>query len=141
MNTILQRGATSGLLAGLILGVLFFVDYGPGASLLKSAGWFGLAQTGGAKWFGFLILVVLGGLFGLLFGLLQRNRTVELGRSLLMGLAMGLAWWVIVALIIGTAINHVKLDLGGFLYSFVMLLLYGVLLGSLFFQRSPAQTA
>ena len=141
MNTTLQRGTTSGLLAGLILGVLFFVDYGPGASLSKSAGWFGLSQVGGAKWIGFLILIVLGGLFGLLFGVLQRNRTVELGRSLLIGLAMGLAWWVIVALLIGTVINHVKLDLGGFLYSFVMLLLYGILLGSLYFQRSSVQVA
>ena len=141
MNTTLQRGTTSGLLAGLILGVLFFVDYGPGASLSKSAAWFGLSQVGGAKWIGFLMLIVLGGLFGLLFGVLQRNRTIELGRSLLIGLAMGLAWWVIVALLIGTVINHVKLDLGGFLYSFVMLLLYGVLLGSLYFQRSSARVA
>lgn len=141
MNATIQRGATSGVLAGLILGILFFVDYGPGASLLKSAGWFGLSQSAGAKWFGFLILIVVGGLFGLLFGVLQRNGPVELGRSLLLGLAMGLAWWLIVALLIGTGINHVKLDLGGFLYSFIMLLLYGTLLGSLFFQRSTVQRA
>ena len=141
MNATIQRGATSGALAGLILGILFFVDYGPGASLLKSASWFGLSQGAGAKWFGFLILIVLGGLFGLLFGVLQRNRSVELGRSLIVGLAMGLAWWLIVALLIGTGINHVKLDLAGFLYSFLMLLLYGTLLGSLFFQRSTVQRA
>ncbi len=141
MNVTIQRGATSGALAGLILGILFFVDYGPGASLLKAAGWFGLSQAGGAKWLGFLILIVLGGLFGLLFGVLQRNRTVDLGRSLLIGLAVGLAWWIIVALLIGTGINHVKLDLGGFLYSFVMLLLYGIMLGSLYFQRSSVQVA
>ena len=132
MNVTIQRGATSGVLAGLILGLLFFVDYGPGDSLLKSAGWFGLSHSAGAKWFGFLILIVLGGLFG---GL-QRNRPVELGRSLLVGLATGLTWWLIVALLIGTGINHIKLDLGGFLYSFIMLLLYGTLLGSFFFQRS-----
>jgi hypothetical protein len=136
MNPTIQRGATSGILAGLLLGILFFVDYGPGSSLLKPAAWFGLAQAGGAKWIGFLILIVLGGLFGLLFGVLQRNRTVELGRSLLIGGAMGLIWWVIVAWLIGSGINHIKLDLGSFLYSFIMLLLYGMLLGSLFFQRS-----
>ena len=141
MNTTIQRGATSGILAGLILGVLFFVDYGPGASLLKSASWFGLSQSGGAKWLGFLTLIILGGVFGLLFGVLQRNRPVELGRSLIVGLAMGLAWWLVVVLLIGTGINHVKLDLGGFLYSFVMLLLYGTLLGSLFFQRSTVSVA
>ncbi len=141
MNATIQRGATSGVLVGLFLSILFFVDYGPGASLLKAAGWFGLSHISGAAWLGFLILIILGGIFGLLFGLLQRNRPVELGRSLLVGLAVGLAWWLIVALLIGTVINHVKLDLGEFLYSFVMLLLYGVLLGSLFFQRSIAQTS
>ena len=141
MNTTIQRGVTSGALAGLILGVLFFIDYGPGVSLLKSASWFGVTQGEGAKWFGFLILIVLGGLFGLLFGVLQRNRPVELGRSLLVGLAMGLVWWLVVALLIGTVINHVRLDLGSFLYSFIMLLLYGILLGSLFFQRSSVAAA
>lgn len=141
MNTTIQRGATSGALAGFLLGVLFFIDYGPGAALLRPASWFGLSQGGGAKWFGFLILIVLGGLFGLLFGVLQSNRPVELGRSLMIGLALGLAWWLIVALLIGTVINHVRLDLGGFLFSFTMLLLYGTLLGSLFFQRSTVLVA
>ncbi len=136
MNPAIQRGATSGILAGFLLGILFFVDYGPGNALLKPASWFGLAQVGGAKWIGFLLLIILGGLFGLLFGVLQRKRTVELGRSLLVGMAMGLAWWGIVALLIGSGISHVKLDLGNFLYSFIMLFLYGMLLGSLFFQRS-----
>ncbi len=134
MNTTIRHGATSGALAGLFLGILFFVDYGPGGSLLKSASWFGLSHSGGAKWFGFLILIALGALFGLLFGILQRNRPIELGRSLIVGLAMGLSWWLIVVLLIGTGINHVTLNLGGFLYSFTMLLLYGILLGSLFYQ-------
>ena len=75
MNVTIQRGATSGVLAGLILGLLFFVDYGPGDSLLKSAGWFGLSHSAGAKWFGFLILIVLGGLFGGLFGGFRRSAT------------------------------------------------------------------
>jgi len=139
MTGTLQRGATSGLLAGLLLGILFFVDYGPGDSLLKAASWFGLAQSGGAKWFGFLILLLLGGFFGLLFGVLHHKRTIHLGRSLLVGLAMGLAWWVSIVLLLGSGIHHVKLDLGSFLYSFLMLLLYGILLGSLFFQRSAVQ--
>lgn len=141
MNTMLQRGATSGLLAGLILGVLFFVDYGPGNALVRAASWFGLGQVDGSKWLGFLILIVLGGLFGLLFGALQRNRTPELGRLLLLGLAMGIAWWVIVVFLIGTGLYHAGLDLGSFLYAFGMLLLYGVLLASLFFQRSTVQVA
>ncbi|GLV56015.1 hypothetical protein KDH_28590 [Dictyobacter sp. S3.2.2.5] len=139
MNRALQRGATSGLLAGLILGVLFFVDYGPGAALVRAASWFGLGQLGGSKWLGFLILIVMGGLFGLLFGALQRNRTPELGRLLLQGLTMGIVWWVIVVFLIGTGLYHVRLDLSGSLYAFGMLLLYGVLLGSLFFQRSTVQ--
>ena len=140
-NTTLQRGLIAGLIAGLTLGVLFFVDYGPGNSLRVPAGWFGLSHAAGATWIGFALLIVLGGLFGLLFGVLQRDKAVLLGRSLVLGLAMGVAWWVIVVLLIGIVLNHVRIDIGGFLFSFIMLLLYGMLLGTLYFQRSAPRPA
>jgi 4-amino-4-deoxy-L-arabinose transferase-like glycosyltransferase len=140
MNT-LQRGALSGFLAGLTLGVLAFIDYGPGNALNTPASWFGLGHDSNAKWFGFLFLLVLGTLFGLLFGVLQRRRIPDLGRLLVTGLAMGLAWWVIIALLLGTVINHVSLQFGSFLDAFVRLLLYGLLLGSLYFQFSVRQSS
>jgi hypothetical protein len=138
MNS-LQRGALSGLLAGLTLGVLAFVDYGPGNALNTPASWFGLAHVSNDKWLGFLVLIVLGTLFGLLFGLLQGKRVPQLGYSLVTGLAMGFAWWVIIVLLLGTVINHLSLQFGSFLDAFVRLLLYGLLLGSLFFQLSSTQ--
>jgi hypothetical protein len=138
MNS-LQRGALAGLLAGLTLGVLAFVDYGPGNALNTPASWFGLAHISNEKWLGFLILLVLGTLFGFLFGLLQGKRVPQLGYALVTGLAMGFAWWIIIVLLLGTIINHLSLQFGSFLDAFVRLLFYGLLLGSLYFQLSSTQ--
>jgi hypothetical protein len=52
------------------------------------------------------------------------------------GLVTGVVLWVILRLLFGTLINHQRLDLTGFLYSFVPLLVYGLLLGAISFQRA-----
>jgi hypothetical protein len=78
---------------------------------------------------------VLGGIFGVVFGALEGKREITLGRSLALGAATGVIFWVIVPLLFGTIINHIRLDFGGFLYSFIPLLLYGFLLGAIAFQR------
>jgi hypothetical protein len=136
------RGLIAGLLAGAILAALSFVDYGSGNQLARVAGWLGLAGTEMARWSGFLLLLLLGGLFGTLFGIMQSllgGRTqVALGRSLVTGLGTGLLFWVIVWFFAGVLINHQRLNLTEFLYSFVPLLLYGLLLGSIYFQEAPA---
>jgi hypothetical protein len=138
------RGLVAGLLAGAVLAVLGFIDVGSGNQLVRVAGWLGLAGTGTARCNGFLLLLVLGGLFGVLFGIIQsslRGRTqLTLGWSLVEGLIAGLVFWVIIWLFSGILINHQQLGLGEFLYSFVPLLLYGLLLGSIFFQRATSKS-
>ena len=131
----IQNGLLAGLLAGLILAVLFFADYGPGGLLHTPAHWLALDSKDAGKYVGFLLLIVLGGIFGVVFGALEGKREITLGRSLALGAATGVIFWVIVPLLFGTIINHIRLDFGGFLYSFIPLLLYGFLLGAIAFQR------
>ncbi len=134
MNNTMLKGLVAGLLAGIVLAVLFFVDYGPGGLLHNPARWLALDSQDAGKFVGFVLLIVLGGAFGVLFGILQGRRETTLGRSLLLGAATGVLFWVIVPLLFGVIINHWQLNLGNFLISFVPLLLYGVLLGAFFFQ-------
>jgi hypothetical protein len=137
------QGLVAGLMAGAVLAALSFVDYGSGNQLIRVASWLGLAGTGTARWMGFLLLLLLGGLFGTLFGVIQillGGRTqLTLGRSLVEGLMAGLLFWVIIWFFSGTLINHQRLNLTEFLYSFVPLLLYGLLLGSIYFQRATGE--
>ena len=131
----IQNGLLAGLFAGLVLAVLFFLDYGPGGLLHTPARWLALDSQNAGKFVGFLLLIILGGLFGVLFGLIEGRGARTLGRSLLLGAGTGILFWIIVPLLFGALINHVRLDFGGFLYSFIPLLLYGMLLGSFSFQR------
>src|SRR5258708_3706279 len=131
----LREGLVSGLLVGILLGTLFFVDYGPGSALGRIAAWFALDNPATGRLIGFFLLLVLCGLFGLLFGVVQRNQVPSLLHSLTTGLATGVIFWLLIPLLLGTIINHRSLDFGEFLFSFVMLLVYGALLGSIYFQR------
>lgn len=83
-------------------------------------------------------------LFASKIGIIQsalRGRTpLTLGGSLVEGLIVGLLFWVIIWLFSGILINHQQLGFGEFLYSFVPLLLYGLLLGSIFFQRATSKS-
>lgn len=135
----LREGSLSGLLVGVLLGVLFFVDYGPGGSLGRVAAWFGLDNPATGRLIGFFLLIVLGAVFGLLFGVAQRNQVLTLPRSLVSGVITGVIFWVLIALLLGTVINHRRLDFSEFLYGFVMLLVYGALLGSIYFQRMASR--
>ncbi len=137
----IQNGIIAGLIAGLVLGVLFFLDYGPAGLLHTPARWLGLDNKSAGQLIGFLLFIVLGGIFGAIFGTILRKREITIGRSLLLGAATGVLYWVIVPFLFGTIINHSHLDLSSFLYSFVPLLLYGVLLGALFFQREARAEA
>ncbi len=133
----LFHGLIAGGLSGALLGALFFVDTGPAGLLHTPARWLALDNPTTGKWIGFLLLLLLGGLFGLLFSLTQRTGEVRLGRLLLFGLFTGVVFWFFIPFLLGTVINnHGHLDLGGFLSSFVPLLVYGVALGSIFYQRT-----
>ncbi len=133
MRTI-RQGFLAGLLAGLLTALLFVVDYGPGNSLHGVARWLGLDSQGAGKLVGFLLILFLGGVFGILFSIVADRRQPALGRWLLTGLVAGAILWVLVVLLISTGINHVGLSFGSVLFSIVPLLVYGLLLGSISFQ-------
>src|SRR5258708_9655927 len=136
----LWNGLIAGLLAGALLGALFFVDAGQAGLLHTPARWLALDNPATGKWIGLALLLLLGALFGMLFSLTQRAGAVRLGRSLLLGILTGVVFWVIIPFLFGTVINnHGHLDLGGFLWTFVPLLIYGIVLGSIYFQRTGGQ--
>lgn len=141
MNTI-RNSVFAGFFAGLVFALLNFVEDGkPGRTLTDVARWFGLNSGNelASKFTGFLLLVILGIVFGLLFGLIQRYRAVTLGRALATGLALGAAFWFVFVFILGNLTRHAplfQLDFGGFLVFFVPCLVFGLILGSVYFQST-----
>ena len=140
MRTILQ-GGLAGLLAALVTSLFWFVDYGPGNSLHTVARWLMLDSAGAGKLVGFLLWLALGVLFGLLFGLALRLWHPTLGGTLFFGLVTGAVNWLLVVFVAGTLWPHGHLDFGGFLYSSIPLLTYGLVLGSVAFQFQTRQRA
>lgn len=133
------RGLYAGFLASLLVAGLYFVDYGPGNDYYGVANWFAVGTRDTGKFYGFFIIIVLGLFFGLIFGLIHRVQHITIRRAIVTGLALGLAWWVIFALLVANFAGRVPishLTLGSFLYSFVLCLLYGLLLGTIYFQRT-----
>ncbi len=135
----ITRGLYAGLVAGLILGVLYFLDYGPGADYNRIASWFAISNNSASRQIGFVLLVVLGILFGLIFGLLQGKRVISAGRALITGLLLGAAEWMLFGFILPLVLGSLKLsqfNISTFLYPFVLCLVYGVLLGMIYFQST-----
>ena len=146
MRHTLRRGLLAGLFAGLMLAMFDFVtDGAPGNGLPVVLHWFGLtiADSTISHWGGLFFLVALGGLFGLLFGILQRDKLLTAGRALLTGLALGVLWWLIFELVLTNIMNHASspfsLSFGRFLSSFPLDLLFGVLLGMISIQLQRRQ--
>src|SRR5947199_10200956 len=98
MNTI-RQGVIAGLLSGFILGILGFVDYGPGNTLGGFARWLALDNRATGRLAGFLMLIVLGAVFGLVFGILQSNKAAILCRTLVLGFAMVVAFWLLLLIV------------------------------------------
>ena len=133
----LIHGLIAGALSGALISVLFFIDAGPGNLLHTSARWLSLDNPTTGKWIGLLVFLVLGTFFGGLFSLTQRQAPTQLGRSLLFGVLTGVLFWALIPFLLEIVLkNHGSLDLGGFLWTFVPLLIYGVALGSLYSQRT-----
>ena len=137
----LRRGLLAGFLASLVLVVFDFVTVGaPGNGLPSILHWFGIAVTDPtlSRWAGFFLLIVLGGVSGLIFGALQRDKLSTAGRALLTGLALGVLWWLIFELVLTNIMNHASspfsLSFGRFLSSFPLDVLFGVLLGAIYIQ-------
>ena len=134
MQQAVQRGLRAGALAGLLLVGIFFVDYGPATNLTTIARWFALDGNAWSKLIGAILLVVLGAIFGGLFAALVRLWSSSLFKSVLVGLVMGLCWWVVLVLLLSTVVRHIQQSLYGTLFWLVTSLLYGLVLGSLYAQ-------
>jgi hypothetical protein len=144
----IRRGLLAGILAGLLLAILNFVTDGtPGRTLPDALHWFGItiADPTISRFSGFFLLIVLGGLFGLIFGAVQGERSITLSRALLSGLALGLVWWFVFSLVLANIMNHASspfsLQFGGFLSTFPIDLLFGVVLGAIYFQLQQQRAA
>ncbi len=139
MNTLL-KGLYAGLMAGVIVAILYFVDYGPGNGLYGVARWFALDDKNSGRLIGFILIIVLGVLFGLIFGVLQGRRgEITIGRAIATGLGLGVAWWVIFAFLVALVVGHMSLagfNLGSVLYPLMLCLVYGLLLGTIYFQST-----
>ena len=137
----LRRGFLAGVCASLVLALFDFVtDGAPGNGLPAALRWFGItvADPTISRWVGFFLLIVLGGIFGLIFGALQRGKLITTGRALLTGLALGVLWWLIFELLLMNILNHASspfsLSFGRFLASFPLDALFGVLIGAISIQ-------
>ena len=144
----LRRGLLAGVLASLVLAMFDFVtDGAPGNGLPAVLHWFGItiADSTISHWAGFFLLIVLGAVWGLIFGALQRGTIITPGRTLLTGLALGVLWWFIFELVLTNIMNHTSspfsLSFGRFLSSFPLDVLFGVLLGAIFIQWQAQQAA
>ena len=145
--TNIRMGLLAGLSAGLLLAMLNFVTDGtPGRTLPDALHWFGItiADPTISRFSGFFLLIVLGGISGLIFGALQRERVITISRALLSGLALGLVWWLVFSLVLTNIMNHTSspfsLQFGSFLSTFPIDLLFGLVLGAIYyqFQEHPA---
>ena len=139
--THIRRGLLAGLLAGLLLAMLNFVTDGtPGRTLPDALHWFGItiADPTMSRFTGFFLLIVLGGIAGIIFGLVQGERVITTGRSLLSGLVLGLVWWLVFSLLLTNIMNHasspLNLQFGMFLATFPIDLLFGMVLGAIYYQ-------
>lgn len=141
----IRRGVVAGLLAGLLLATLNFVTDGtPGRLLPEVLHWFGItiADPTISRFAGFFLCIVLGGVFGLIFGALQSGRIITISRALLSGLALGFVWWLVFSLLLNNIMSHrspFSLDIGRFLSTFPIDLLFGVMLGAIYFQLQLQQ--
>lgn len=139
--THIRRGLLAGLLAGLLLAMLNFITDGtPGRTLPDTLHWFGItiADPTMSRLAGFFLLIVLGGVAGIIFGLVQGERIISISRALLSGLVVGLVWWVVFSLLLTNIMNHasspLSLQFGTFLATFPIDLLFGMVLGSIYYQ-------
>ena len=142
----IRGGLLAGLLAGLLLAMLNFVTDGtPGRTLPDALHWFGItiADPTISRFAGFFLLIVLGGIAGTIFGIVQRERIITISRALLSGLVLGLVWWLVFSLLLTNIMNHasspLSLQFGMFLATFPIDLLFGLVLGAIYcqLQRHP----
>ncbi|HVB73265.1 MAG TPA: DUF6789 family protein [Ktedonobacteraceae bacterium] len=146
MHTI-RNGILAGLCAGLVLATFNFVVNGsPGSGLPEILHWFGIAADNGtgSRFAGYVLVVILGGIFGVLFSLIQGGGYVSGARSLLTGLGLGFAWWLLLSLVLCNIAFKQSLFHTSFadvLLTLPLNLVFGVVLGTAYdlLQRRSAE--
>src|SRR5260370_21475354 len=118
----------------------FVTDGTPGRLLPEALQWFGItiADPTISRFAGFFLLIALGGVFGLIFGALQRERFITISRTLLWGLALGFIWWLVFSLLLANIMSHhapFSLDFGRFLSTFPIDLIFMAVLRTISFKR------
>src|SRR5260370_27545305 len=69
---------------------------------------------------------------------------ITISRALLWGLALGFVWWLIFSLLLANIMSHrapFGLDFERFLSTFPIVLLFGVVLGAIYFQLKQQRAA
>jgi hypothetical protein len=125
-----QHGLLAGGLAGLLLGGLLFIDEGPGNQLAGVAQALSFAGSGASRGVVAGLVLVLGVLLGGGFGALLRRKPVPRWRALLLAVALGAGWWVL--MLLGGVVRQLSFSLYPLLLALVLSLLYGIILGSLY---------
>src|SRR5579859_5684987 len=139
----IRRGILTGLFAGLVLAMLDVVVNGaPGNGLQEVLRWFGItfADAGLARVAGFALVIALGGVFGILFGLIfnRLNRqAVSIARAIPLGLLLGFAWWLLLSQMLCNVANHISpfsFTFTGTLLTLPLNLVFGIVLGTAYYQ-------
>ncbi len=139
----IRRGLLTGLFAGLVLAMLDVVVGGaPGNGLQDVLRWFGVtfADAGIARLAGFVLVIVLGGVFGVLFSLIlnrMNQEVVTINRAIPLGLLLGFAWWLLLSQALCNIVHRLSpfsFNFTGILLTLPLNLLFGVVLGTAYYQ-------
>lgn len=139
----IRRGLLTGLFAGLVLAALDVVVNGvPGNGLQEVLRWFGitLADAGLSRLAGFVLVIALGGVFGILFGIILNRmnaQAVSINRTIPLGLLLGFVWWLLLAQMLCNIVHHISpfsFNFTGILLTLPLNLVFGVVLGTAYYQ-------
>lgn len=139
MTAAIRRGLVTGLFAGLVLAMLDVVVNGvPGNGLQEVLRWFGItfANAGLARLAGFALVIALGGVFGILFGLILSRideQAMNTGRAILPGLLLGFAWWLLLSQMLCNVAHNISpfaFTFTGTLLTLPLDLVFGIVLAT-----------
>lgn len=139
----IRRGLLTGLFAGLVLAMLDVVVNGvPGNGLQEALRWFGItiADAGLSRLAGFVLVIALGGVFGILFGIIlnrMNSQTVSINHTIPLGLLLGFAWWLLLAQMLCNVVHHISpfsFNFTGILLTLPLNLVFGIVLGTAYYQ-------
>lgn len=139
----MRRGLLTGLFAGLVLAMLDVVVNGvPGNGLQEVLRWFGItvADAGLGRLAGFVLVIALGGVFGLLFGLILNrinSQAASINHTIPLGLLLGFAWWLLLVQMLCNVVHHISpfsFNFTSILLTLPLNLVFGIVLGTAYRQ-------